>query len=72
VAVQVTGHHTGAPFALPGLSPVEPSGRRVALGMQLLRVRLEKGRIREIVVLPSEGAGPLALYQALASAPQNA
>ncbi|KAL4452060.1 hypothetical protein ABPG75_007722 [Micractinium tetrahymenae] len=65
VAVKVSGHHTGAPFAPPGLPPVPAEGRRVALEQQLMRVLVEGGRIREIEVLPSEGAGPLALYKAL-------
>lgn len=65
VAVKVSGHHTGAPFAPPGLPPVPADGRRAALEQELMRVRVEGGRIREIEVLPSEGAGPLALYRAL-------
>lgn len=65
VVVQASGHHTGAPFSLPGLPPVPPSGRRVVLGEEVMKVRVEGGRIREIQVLPSEGAGPLALYKAL-------
>ncbi|KAL4437523.1 hypothetical protein ABPG77_003504 [Micractinium sp. CCAP 211/92] len=50
VAVKVSGHHTGAPFAPPGLPPVPAEGRRVALEQQLMRVRVEGGRIREIEV----------------------
>ncbi|PSC71078.1 glycosyl hydrolase [Micractinium conductrix] len=65
VAVRASGHHTGAPFQLPGLPAVPPSGRRAALEDEMMKVRVEGGRIREIVVLPSQGAGPLALYQAV-------
>lgn len=65
VAVKVSGRHTGAPFAPPGVPPVPAEGRRVALEQQLMRVLVEGGRIKEIEVLPSEGAGPLALYRAL-------
>jgi hypothetical protein len=50
VSVKVSGHHTGAPFALPGLPPVPASGRRVTLEQQLMKVKVEGGRIREIVV----------------------
>lgn len=50
VEVQISAHHTGAPLALPGLPEVPPSGRRVALEPEFLRVRVEGERIREIVV----------------------
>lgn len=50
VAVKVSGHHTGAPFAPPGLPPVPADGRRAALEQELMRVRVEGGRIREIEV----------------------
>jgi hypothetical protein len=48
--VQASGHHTGAPFELPGLPAVEPSGRHFALPEQALMVRVEDGLVREIKV----------------------
>jgi hypothetical protein len=73
VEVQISAHHTGAPFALPGLPEVAPSGRRVAMEPEFLRLRVEGEQIKEIVVLPSKaGAGPLALYRALAGEPPAA
>lgn len=50
VAVKVSGRHTGAPFAPPGVPPVPAEGRRVALEQQLMRVLVEGGRIKEIEV----------------------
>ncbi|KAI7842190.1 hypothetical protein COHA_004103 [Chlorella ohadii] len=73
VEVQISAHHTGAPFALPSLPEVAPSGRRVAMEPEFLRVRVEAEQVKEIVVLPSKaGAGPLALYRALANEPPAA
>lgn len=40
VEVAVTGTHTGAPLALFGLPPLPPSGARVALPAEFLRIRL--------------------------------
>lgn len=50
MTVQATGHHTGTHFELPGRPPVAPSGRRVRLQPELMKVRVEGGRIQEIVV----------------------
>ena len=41
VEIQVTATHTGAPFAPLGLPPLAPSGRRVALPVEFLRLRFE-------------------------------
>ena len=38
VEVKVSGHHTGAALALPGLPPLQPSGRRLALETEYLKV----------------------------------
>jgi len=67
--VTVSGHHTGEPFALPGMPPVPPSGRHFCLAEEVHMVRLEGGKVAEIKILPSRGAGPRALYAALAGAP---
>ena len=37
MAVRASGHHTGAPFQLPGLPAVPPSGRRAALEDEVRR-----------------------------------
>ena len=50
VEVQISAHHTGTPFALPGLPEVAPSGRRVSMEPEFLRVRVEGEQIKEIVV----------------------
>lgn len=50
VGVQISAHHTGAPFTLPGLPEVAPSGRRVAMEPEFLRVRVEAEQVKEIVV----------------------
>ena len=49
MALDVSGHHTGAVFELPGLPPLPASGRRVSL-TALTKVKVEDGRIREFVV----------------------
>lgn len=48
--LQVSGHHTGEPFELPGLPAVPPSGRRVSLETEFMRVKVASERIKEIVV----------------------
>ena len=48
--LQVTGHHTGAAFELPGLPPLPAAGRRVSLPPETMKVRVEGGRIKEIRV----------------------
>lgn len=48
--MQISAHHTGAPFALPGLPVVPAGGQRVAMEPEFLRVRVEEEKIKEIVV----------------------
>lgn len=64
MTVQATGHHTGTQFELPGRPPVAPSGRRVRLEPELMKVRVEGGRVHEIVV--SRGAAEVRLGSAQA------
>eukprot|EP00884_Botryococcus_braunii_P000908 jgi/Botrbrau1/10818/Bobra.0064s0022.1 len=67
VIVQATGHHTGAPFVIPGsaLPPLPADGKRFLLNQEVIRAKVEEGKITEFIVIPSEGAGPRALYVAL-------
>ena len=44
---------------------IEPSGKRFLLEEEKVRVKVEDGKIQRMEVLPSKGAGPLALYKAL-------
>jgi len=45
---------------------VPPSGQRFSLGPEMLKVKVEDGMIREMVVFKGERTGPLALYKELA------
>uniref|UniRef100_A0A383VVT1 Uncharacterized protein n=1 Tax=Tetradesmus obliquus TaxID=3088 RepID=A0A383VVT1_TETOB len=65
VTVQATGHHTGAPLAMPGLEPLPPSGRHFCLAEEVQKVKVVGDKVAEIQVLPNKGAGPRALYAAL-------
>eukprot|EP00879_Flechtneria_rotunda_P002030 GHRR01002208.1.p1 GENE.GHRR01002208.1~~GHRR01002208.1.p1 ORF type:complete len:219 (+),score=53.00 GHRR01002208.1:118-774(+) len=65
VTVQATGHHTGGPLVLPGLEPLQPSGKHFCLAEEVQKVKVQGGKVTEIEVLPNKGAGPRALYQAL-------
>ncbi|KAK9815232.1 hypothetical protein WJX72_000391 [[Myrmecia] bisecta] len=65
VTVQATGHHTGKPFELPGLPPIPASNKRFALAEEKIKVKVEDGQIKQMVILPVKNAGPLALYKAL-------
>jgi len=65
VTVAATGHHTGAPLKLPGLEPVAPSGKHFCLPDEVQKVKVQGDKIKEIVVLPTKGAGPRGLYIAL-------
>ena len=49
VAVDVSGHHTGAALELPGLPSLPAGGQRVSL-TALIKAKVEDGRIREFVV----------------------
>ena len=44
---------------------IEPSGKRFLLEEEKVRVKVEDGKIQRMEVLPTKGAGPLALYRAL-------
>lgn len=70
VTIQATGHFTGKPFSLPSwngrpVPTLQPTGKRFRLEPEVQKVKVEKGKITSIVVLPNKGAGPLALYKAL-------
>lgn len=65
VTVTATGHHTGAPLQLPGLEPVPASGKHFCLAEEVQKVKVVGDKVKEIVVLPTKGAGPRALYVAL-------
>eukprot|EP00882_Tetradesmus_deserticola_P000745 GHRQ01000813.1.p1 GENE.GHRQ01000813.1~~GHRQ01000813.1.p1 ORF type:complete len:212 (+),score=81.18 GHRQ01000813.1:208-843(+) len=65
VTVQATGHHTGAPLAMPGLDSLPPSGRHFCLAEEVQKVKVVGDKVTEIQVLPNKGAGPRALYAAL-------
>eukprot|EP00775_Hariotina_reticulata_P011891 gene11891-12035_t len=65
VTVQATGHHTGAPLVLPGLEPIPASGKHFCLVEEVQKVKVDGNKVSAIQVLPTKGAGPRALYQAL-------
>lgn len=67
VRVQATGNHTGKPFRVPGseLPKVDARQKQFTLQETSLQVRVEGGKIQEIQMLPAEGAGFLALYEAV-------
>ena len=70
VVVTASGHHTGAELRLPGRPPLPASGRHFCLAEEAHKVKVDAltGKVTEIVVLPSKGAGPSALYAALGGA----
>jgi hypothetical protein len=49
--VQATGHHTGAPLVMPGLEPLNPSGKHFCLGEEVQKVRVAGGKVAEIQVM---------------------
>ena len=49
---------------------VPPSGQRFRMPPEILKVRVEDGKIKEIVALKGEHSGPLALYKELAKLAQ--
>lgn len=66
VTVQVTGHHNGAPLDLgPPLPPLPADGKRLHLPPAIKKVKVEGGKIQQVLAVGVEGAGPLALYKAL-------
>lgn len=73
VAVQASGHHTGGALVMPGLPEVPPSGKHFCLSVETQKVLVDNGQVKEILVMPTKGAGPRALYYALSShvAPQS-
>lgn len=66
VSVMGSGHHKGGDFLLGDLPPIPPTGRRFCLSREVIKAKVDGGKIRELQVLPVRGAGPLALYKALA------
>ncbi len=50
--MQVTATHTGAPFAPFGWPALPPSGKRVALPPQFLRLRLSDDQLTSIAADP--------------------
>eukprot|EP00877_Chromochloris_zofingiensis_P000454 jgi/Chrzof1/10409/UNPLg00333.t1 len=65
VTVKATGHHTGAPLRMPGLEPIPASGKHFCMAEEVQKVKVEGGKVSEIKVLPTKGAGPRALYAVL-------
>ena len=67
VLVQASGHHNGAPLDLGGpFPPVPATGKRFALPPAVKKVKVEDGKITEIIAVGGhEGTGPLALYKAV-------
>eukprot|EP00878_Enallax_costatus_P014292 GHUV01014950.1.p1 GENE.GHUV01014950.1~~GHUV01014950.1.p1 ORF type:complete len:200 (+),score=42.51 GHUV01014950.1:361-960(+) len=65
VTVQAFGHHTGGPLEMPGLEPLPPTGKYFCLAEEIQRVKVQGGKVVEVEVLPTKGAGPRAFYQAL-------
>jgi len=45
---------------------VQPSGRRFVLPSEVLRVKVEEGKVQEIVALKGDKSGLVALYECLA------
>ena len=67
--LQVTGTHTGAPFAPLGWPPLRASGRRVALPEEFLRLRIKDMAVTAMAADPlspgQEAHGfPVGLYLA--------
>ena len=44
---------------------IPASGKRFRLAEERIKVKVEDGKIKKMVVLPTKGAGPQALYEAL-------
>lgn len=68
VFLQPTGHFTGKPYRSPSHAErpaLAADGRRFALAPETVRVKVEGGKIKEIVTLPVRGGGPRGLYEAL-------
>lgn len=64
VEVQAAGHHTGISLEFPNLDPIPPSGKRFRLQPARVKVKVDDGKIHEIVALKTS-PGPLALYEEL-------
>ncbi|GBF97843.1 hypothetical protein Rsub_11193 [Raphidocelis subcapitata] len=71
VVVRASGHHTGGDLRLPGRDPLPPSGRHFCLAEEVHKLKVEHGKVKEILVLPNKGAGPSALYAALGGKPRT-
>ena len=52
VLTQVTGTHTGAPFAPFGWTPLVANGKRVALPSEFLRLRITNMAVQAIAADP--------------------
>jgi len=73
VELEPDGHHVGGAFDLgPDYSPIPPSGQRFKLPPSMKRVKVENGKVKEIIAMRGHGAeiGPVVLYNALAKVHQ--
>jgi hypothetical protein len=73
VELEPAGHHVGGAFDLgPDYSPIPPSGQRFKLPPSMKRVKVENGKVKEIIAMRGHGAeiGPVVLYNALAKVHQ--
>lgn len=55
MCLQATGHHTGAPLAMPGLEPLPPSGRHFCLAEEVQKVKVVGDKVAEIQVRHTVG-----------------
>ena len=68
VELQPSGHFLGAPYTPPShpdWATLQPHGRRFVLAPETVKVRVEGGKVAQIVTLPVRGGGPRGLYDAL-------
>ena len=68
VTLQATGKFTGKPYTAPAhpeWPSLAPTGKRFALAPETVKVKVRKGKIEEIAVVPVPGGGPRGLYEAL-------
>ncbi|KAL6779658.1 hypothetical protein ACKKBG_A13205 [Auxenochlorella protothecoides x Auxenochlorella symbiontica] len=72
VEVRITGTHTGAPLAFPGLKEVPSSGKKVDLPSAKYLVSVEEGRITSIEADRESGSSLLSLYAAVGGVAQVA
>ena len=67
VELQPSGHFTQpyTPPSHPDWATLQPDGRRFVLAPETVKVRVEGGKVAQIVTLPVRGGGPRGLYEAL-------